>query len=478
MGHFKSSGGRPIYEGRENVGNTLPFFTPAAPYLLTGEGIAGFTNALTPSVQRASTSSGLQNLGISKSASDLLAYVPPAVETGLGLLGIGSIAKNVVSKTQSGQAPEITFQAQVENLPSGNQQVGVLTGSTLGKATSLSASSELVFPETILNPASEGRFIPAEQINLNPTEVYQITPSGRLIQAGKEITEVKNIPSAANENIASLGGGYSKTLIGKETILSKFEMGGTAQPLGNINLFSTDLYGNQPGLIDRSLITSSNQIEGQAYLSNSVINEIVKVSNKEGNLLPETINQKILAIFKENPDGSFNVVGSTQPLLRVNKATGEVSVVARNLNIEGKVIQFQDIRGNSVVVQISDLSKPVQQSILNQVSAAAKAYSPVSISPSAPALYEVPSYLGGGLSLLGGASAYAYNPEMVSPSLSSGATIETLQRNAPSSTFVNLNVPAQRENAGIPLTPSLNLIRRKKKPSKQNDLLYYPQINP
>ena len=222
------------------------------------------------------------------------------------------------------------------------------------------------------------------------------------------------------------------------------------------------------------MITSSNQIEGQAYLSNSVINEIVKVSNKEGNLLPETINQKILAIFKENPDGSFNVVGSTQPLLRVNKATGEVSVVARNLNIEGKVIQFQDIRGNPVVVKISDLSKPVQQSILNQVSAAAKAYSPVSISPSAPALYEVPSYLGGGLSLLGGASAYAYNPEMVSPSLVSQETIETpILRNPPSSTFVNLNVPAQRENAGISLTPSLksNQAQKETQQTKQSSLL-------
>ena len=247
IGFPQIGGGSQYNRLGEFIGNTLPFFTPAAPYLLAGEGIEGLSNLPASQMARTTTSEYLQsNLGISPSAASALSYVPPAVETGLGLLGIGSIAKNVVSKTQSGQAPEITFQAQVRNLPSGNQQVSVLTGSTLGKATSLSASRELVFPETILNPASEGRFIPAEQINLNPTEVYQITPSGRLIQAGKEITEVKNIPSAANENIASLGGGYSKTLIGKETILSKFVMGGTAQPLGNINLFSTNFTETSP----------------------------------------------------------------------------------------------------------------------------------------------------------------------------------------------------------------------------------------
>jgi hypothetical protein len=433
----KAAGGDQYTRLGEFAGETLPYFIPGAgQVLLLNQGISGLTNAPIPKMQRTTTSEYLQsNLGISPRASNVLAYVPPSVETGLGALGIGLLARNSILNSQIPKNPSVESVSERGQTPSGNEMLNTLVRTSYGT------------PETTQ---------------------YTISREG--------------IYPTSNERYLSFGGGYSQSLVDGNTIIGKFTSGGVSQELGQGNIISSrNFFSTENPLAGSLNIRSATPIGEQGVLGKSYINELSRISS-EGKILPTTIYdpKSSLVTFQTNPDGTISFIGSSNPSMRIYQS-GKITFTAKDLNIKGFVIDVQDEAGNNIgQIQTTKLSPQLQKVLANQLSSAvsiAKLNAPSPVPPTSIQLFPIPSYLGGGYSTRPQVSSYAYNPEMLSPSLVSGATVESQPLRIPPSSTINLNLPSQEEITRTSLIPSLRISSKEIQSSKEAAGLSSSQSN-
>lgn len=272
----------------------------------------------------------------------------------LSFMGPGFILGNVINVPSKNLVqPKITFVAQKEVSKSGEETLKVITGT---------------------------RFSPKD--------------------VGVSVSKEKILPLGKEGTSFSIGAGISKTKVGNKETLTRFLTGGKSQELGKAKIVTKNI-----NKVDKSFVTSvSKQIDRQSFLGKGLAKELQKVSNgKIVETTPDLIRSNVLGVFKENPDGSFNFIGSSSPLMRVYKS-GKVTFTAKDLNIQGKIIQVIDEKGFTKVIPVKSLSPELKQSLANQLSAVikkAKVESPKITTPKTiiSPLYNVPSYLGGGTSL-------------------------------------------------------------------------------